>query len=223
MDIGEIKREMDLRGWSASDLAKKLAINADGLRKLLAGKRPMTETLERHIERIFEVAMTSVLVYSIGFPDEKLRCWIPLWDEMSPRQRVVALKKVFRRVLSDLEKQGSRCLDEEDAKRVKALIVTELDENDDDDKCILRDESCKRNSLEYKVDEDSPGAEETQHSMVTISVIENWRRLHMITKKELALRLGITYPYLVSILSGKQELSESVAIRFELMARRFSK
>lgn len=54
--------------------------------------------------------------------------------------------------------------------------------------------------------------------MITISEIETWRRLRKITKKELALRLGITYPYLVSILNGKQELSESVAAKFELMA-----
>lgn len=132
MNLDTIKKEMELRGWSASDLAEKLAVNPDGLRKILAGKRPLTETLERHIERIFEGSMTAVLVYTIDFPDEELRSWVPMWDRMSKRQRVVALKKVFQQVLGDMIKEGNRCLAEEDADLVKTLIGPEWDEENDE-------------------------------------------------------------------------------------------
>lgn len=76
--------------------------------------------------------MTAVLVYSIDFPDEELRSWVPMWDRMSKRQRLVALKKVFQQVLGDMIKEGNRCLAEEDADLVKTLIGPEWDEENDE-------------------------------------------------------------------------------------------
>ncbi len=51
--------------------------------------------------------------------------------------------------------------------------------------------------------------------MITLGEIEAWRKAHGLTKKELAAKLGITYPFFVNVLNGKRELSAAVAQKFE--------
>lgn len=53
--------------------------------------------------------------------------------------------------------------------------------------------------------------------MITPNEIEAWRSAHGLTKKELATQIGISYPFMVDILNGKRELSESTAAKFELL------
>lgn len=53
--------------------------------------------------------------------------------------------------------------------------------------------------------------------MITLDEIEIWRSTHGLTKKELAARIGISYPFLVDILNGKRELSEATAAKFEVL------
>lgn len=53
--------------------------------------------------------------------------------------------------------------------------------------------------------------------MITPGEIEAWRRARGLTKKELASQMGITYPFLVNVLNGRRELSETTAAKFELL------
>lgn len=53
--------------------------------------------------------------------------------------------------------------------------------------------------------------------MVTLSEIENWRKLNNLTKKELASRLDVSYPFLVDMLNGKREISTATAAKFEVV------
>lgn len=132
MDIEEIKEQLKQRGWTQADLAEKLGLKYSTLRKIMSGICALTPRVESHIKLLFEQSMTAVLVYTIDFPDEELRSWVPMWDRMSKRQRVVALKKVFQQVLGDMIKEGNRCLAEEDADLVKTLIGPEWDEENDE-------------------------------------------------------------------------------------------
>lgn len=59
--------------------------------------------------------------------------------------------------------------------------------------------------------------------MITLEEIEIWRRARGLTKKELAAQIGISYPFLVNILKGKRELSESTAAKFEVLRSETSK
>lgn len=53
--------------------------------------------------------------------------------------------------------------------------------------------------------------------MVTLSEIENWRKLNKLTKKELAEKLNVSYPFLVDMLNGKREISGATAAKFEVL------
>lgn len=56
-------------------------------------------------------------------------------------------------------------------------------------------------------------------AMITLSEIEDWRNLNGLTKKELASKLEISYPFLVDILNGKKEISSATAAKFEVLKR----
>lgn len=53
--------------------------------------------------------------------------------------------------------------------------------------------------------------------MITPGIIESWRKSKGWTKKELAERMGITYPFLVNILNGKREISSTTIAKFKLL------
>ena len=53
--------------------------------------------------------------------------------------------------------------------------------------------------------------------MVKLSEIEEWRILNKLTKKELAEKLGVSYPFLVDMLNGKREVSAATSAKFECL------
>lgn len=59
--------------------------------------------------------------------------------------------------------------------------------------------------------------------MITLEDIEAWRKAHGLTKKELAAKLGITYPFLVNVLNGKRVLSAATAMKFQQLSRQHVK
>ena len=63
---------MKARNMSITELAKILDITADGLGRILSGKRPITGQLSRHIELLLSQPRDAVVSYRVNIPDERV-------------------------------------------------------------------------------------------------------------------------------------------------------
>lgn len=73
MTTDEIKELLAARGWTQAELAEKLGCNAKGLNEVLRGARPLTETMNRHIELLLREQDEAVFVYRINLTTEQVR------------------------------------------------------------------------------------------------------------------------------------------------------
>ena len=69
MTTDEIKKKMAERGGSITELASKLDITADGLGRILSGKRPLTGQLSNHIELLLAQPREATLLYKINLTE----------------------------------------------------------------------------------------------------------------------------------------------------------
>ena len=125
MTIDEIKKELEMRGWTYAMLASKLKTSEGTIRGVLSRHRPMTPALENHIELLFQQTRTAVFVYSVDIPDGTCREWVPGWDDMTPKQRECAVRAVVMKTLERLKQIGMECLSEQD-REAMAACCTEL-------------------------------------------------------------------------------------------------
>ena len=122
MTTDEIKKKMTERGWSITELASKLDITADGLGRILSGKRPLTGQLSNHIELLLAQPREATLLYKINLTegttaellgDKACTCK----DDYLP-----ALEAVIRHNLVELVNRGATMVDWTDEER-KALGI----------------------------------------------------------------------------------------------------
>lgn len=73
MTTDEIKKTLAARGWTQAELAEKLGCNAKGLNEVLRGARPLTETMNRHIELLLRENDEAIFVYRINLTTEQVR------------------------------------------------------------------------------------------------------------------------------------------------------
>lgn len=73
MTTDEIKELLAARGWTQAELAEKLGCNAKSLNEVLRGARPLTETMNRHIELLLREQDEAVFVYRINLTTEQVR------------------------------------------------------------------------------------------------------------------------------------------------------
>lgn len=108
MTLEEIKAEMEARHMTITDLAAELDITADGLGRILSGKRPMTGQLSRHIALLFERARDAVFVYKITLPEAKVEELIGQRTCLTESDRRAAIEAIIRHNLQQLVELGKQ-------------------------------------------------------------------------------------------------------------------
>lgn len=91
MTIEEIKAALKARGRSQKELAAALGVNAAALNAILAGKRPLTEQLKRHIALILDGANPSVFVFSVDVRGGAIQSCFPAWPHMTAAEKRMAI------------------------------------------------------------------------------------------------------------------------------------
>ena len=107
MTIDEIKEKMKERDMNISALAAELGVTADGLGRVLAGKRPLTEQLSRHIDYIFG-KREAVLVYRVDVPDGKAQELTAGRGCVTEADHRLALKAIIEHNLHELARLGAQ-------------------------------------------------------------------------------------------------------------------
>lgn len=72
MNVDDIKKELEKRGWTQDELAKKLAMGKSSIANVLCGVSPLKERLRRHIELLFSMPDMAVLVYKINLTEKQV-------------------------------------------------------------------------------------------------------------------------------------------------------
>ena len=119
MTTQEIKQILEDRGLSISGLAEELGINNDNLGRILAGKRPLTEQLARHIEYVLGVRKSQLMVFNVELPEGEVQRFVPGWDKLSPEEQRKAALAVARNVLRELIENGRAALTPEELEELR--------------------------------------------------------------------------------------------------------
>lgn len=96
MTIEEIKAALKERGWTITDLAETIGVTADGLGRILAGKRPLTQQLERHIGLVLGLRKDTLMMFRVSLPDAEVESWVPGWGKLSRAEKAAAAEAVVR-------------------------------------------------------------------------------------------------------------------------------
>ena len=121
MTIEQIKNRMNELGWSITDLASKLDITADGLGRILAGKRPLTGQLANHIELLLAQPREATLLYKINLTEGKTAELLGDKACTVKEDYLAALEAVIHHNLTKLVERGA-AIDWSDEER-KALGI----------------------------------------------------------------------------------------------------
>lgn len=108
----EIKTAMNERGLTITKLADELGVTADGLGRILAGKRPLTEQLSRHIERILGLRKDTLMMFRVSLPDAEVESWVPGWEKLSRAEKAAAAESVVREAALLAAERGMEGLSE---------------------------------------------------------------------------------------------------------------
>ena len=72
MDIHEINAILEARGMTGQDLADQLGVVYDAFRRVLSGKRPLTEQLARHIRLVLDAPQNAMLIYKVDLTSQQV-------------------------------------------------------------------------------------------------------------------------------------------------------
>lgn len=107
MTLEQIKTAMAARGLNITALAEELGVTSDGLGRILAGKRPLTEQLARHIEYVLKGTREAILVYKVCPPTHKVEELTAGRGCVTEKDREEALKAIIEHNLAELIEVGA--------------------------------------------------------------------------------------------------------------------
>lgn len=107
MTLEEIKKKMAAREMSITSLANELGITADGLGRVLSGKRPLTEQLERHITRILW-PQECIIVYRVKVSEKKVEELTAGKGCATDALRVQAMQGIIAHNMQQLAELGAK-------------------------------------------------------------------------------------------------------------------
>lgn len=106
MTLEEIKKEMAAREMSITSLANELGITADGLGRVLSGKRPLTEQLAKHIAFVLG-QRECIFVYKVNASTQKVEELTAGRGCTCERDRVQAMQGIIAHNMELLAKAGA--------------------------------------------------------------------------------------------------------------------
>ena len=136
MTLEKLKHEMQIRGWSVADLARKLALSQVHVYDILKGKKQMKETLQRHLELLFSAPQNAVLVYKISLTDKQVEeltggQQFPATPEGEAR-KAAAVEAVLLHNMQTLADMGRKVDMPDDMKGLLLLFGEKWDEGKDE-------------------------------------------------------------------------------------------
>jgi len=114
MTITEINQLLEKRAGGKKKLAEELGVNYDSLRLILAGNRPLTEQLSRHIEYVLGKRKQQTFVYTVDLPEGTVQSWLPNHANLTDEEKHLALTAICERIKADLIAAGERALPAEE-------------------------------------------------------------------------------------------------------------
>ena len=121
MTTEEIKKLMDAQGWTISALAEELSINHINLGRILAGQRPLTSQLEKHIEYVLGARKSQMMIFTVDLPDATCRKMFPGWDALTEEEKRKAVGAVFQSTIDELVAMGRAKLTQEELEKLKSI------------------------------------------------------------------------------------------------------
>ena len=106
MTLEEIKKEMAAREMSITSLANELGITADGLGRVLSGKRPLTEQLAKHIAFVLG-QRECIFVYKVNASTQKVEELTAGKGCTCERDRLQAMQGIIAHNMELLAKAGA--------------------------------------------------------------------------------------------------------------------
>lgn len=116
----EINKLLEHRPGGKKKLAEELGISYDSLRLILAGNRPLTAQLSRHIEYVLGKRKQQTFIYTVDLPEGTVQSWLPQHANMSEEEKQQALTAICERIKRDLIAAGERALPSEEREQLKA-------------------------------------------------------------------------------------------------------
>lgn len=107
MTLDEIKREMEARDLKVSALADSLGVNTNSLRQILAGQRPLTEQLARHIAYVLG-KRESILVYRVQASEKRVEELTAGKGCKCDKDRVEAMQAIIAYNMKQLAELGAQ-------------------------------------------------------------------------------------------------------------------
>lgn len=114
MTITEINQILEKRPGGKKKLAEELGVNYDSLRLILAGNRPLTEQLSKHIEYVLDKRKQQTFIYTVDLPEYTVHSWVPGFATLSEEEQQKTLQAICHNIISDLSKLGAQNLTEQE-------------------------------------------------------------------------------------------------------------
>ena len=110
MTTEEINKILENRPGGKKKLAEELGVSYDSLRLILAGNRPLTDQLSRHIEYVLGKRKQQTFVYTVDLPEGTVQSWLPNHANLTDEEKHRALTAICERIKADLIAAGERAL-----------------------------------------------------------------------------------------------------------------
>ena len=107
MTLEEINREISERKKKVSELAEELGVNTNSLRQILAGQRPLTEQLARHISYVLG-KRESILVYRVQASEKRVEELTAGKGCKGDKERVEAMQAIIAYNMQQLAELGAQ-------------------------------------------------------------------------------------------------------------------
>lgn len=107
MTLEEINREISERKKKVSELAEELGVNTNSLRQILAGQRPLTEQLARHISYVLG-KRESILVYRVQASEKRVEELTAGKGCKCDKDRVEAMQAIIAYNMQQLAELGEQ-------------------------------------------------------------------------------------------------------------------
>lgn len=123
MTTTEIIDALEKRGWTQSDLAKKLCMSKDALNRVLTGKAALRPTLAAHIELLLNSTQEALVMFKLTFPAVLCQSWLPGWKDLSPEQRKDGIEAVLMEAAKMAAQEAERAMTYDEIERLKAFCA----------------------------------------------------------------------------------------------------
>jgi transcriptional regulator with XRE-family HTH domain len=108
MELDDIKEQMAAQKLTIKQLADKLCVSYDALRQIMAGQRPLTAQLRRHIELTLGVKREEMVIHRVTLPDEVAERLVPHAEQLPAEVLAPVLEAIVHHALDELAGLGAQ-------------------------------------------------------------------------------------------------------------------